>query len=29
MSAIEVYKKIPIYRDDTSNDIYIYQNYVI
>ena len=25
MSAIEVYKKIPIYRDDTSNDIYLYR----
>ena len=24
MSAIEVYKKIPIYRDDTSKDVYIY-----
>ena len=25
MSAIKVYKKIPIYRDDTSNDIYLYR----
>lgn len=26
LDSIEVYKKIPIYRDDTSDDIFIYRH---